>query len=64
MSAFLHHFKFPEMYIILFVFMLSWMFQHDYLDICCFEFLKCICFVFWYLHLCSAIEYVSHGKVL
>ena len=26
-------------------FMLSWMFQHDYFDTCCFEFLICICLV-------------------
>ena len=44
--------------------MLSWMFQHDYLDTYCFECLKCICFVFLYLHLFSAIEHVSHGKAL
>ena len=24
----------------------SWMFQHDYLDTCCFECLVCMCFVF------------------
>ena len=29
-----------------FFFMLSWMFQHDYLDTCCFECLICMCFVF------------------
>ena len=40
------------------------MFQHDYLDTCCFECLICICFVFLYLHLFSAIEHVSHGKAL
>ena len=45
-------------------FMLSWMFQHDYIDTCCFECLICMCFVFLYLHLFSAIEHVSHGKVL
>ena len=27
-------------------FMLSWMFQHDYFDTCCFECLICMCFVF------------------
>ena len=47
-----------------FFFMLSWMFQHDYLDTCCFECLICKCFVFLYLHLFSAVEHVSHGKVL
>ena len=45
-------------------FMHSWMFQHDYLDICCFECLICMCFVFLYLHLFSAIEHVLHGKEL
>ena len=47
-----------------FFFMLSWMFQHDYLDTYCFECLLCMCFVFLYLHLFSAIEHVSHGKAL
>ena len=28
------------------------------------ECLICMCFVFLYLHLFSAIEYVSHGKAL
>ena len=46
------------------IWMLSWMFQHDYLDTCCFECLICMCFVFSYLHLFSATEHVSHGKVL
>ena len=46
-------------------FMLSWMFQHDYLDTCCFECLICMCFVFLYVHLSdSAIEHVSDGKAL
>ena len=45
-------------------FMLSWMFQHDYFDTCCFECLMCMCFVFSYLHLFSPIEHVSHGKAL
>ena len=45
-----------------FFFMLSWMFQHDYLDTYCFECLICMCFVFLYLHLFSATEHVSHGK--
>ena len=47
-----------------FFFMLSWMFQHDYLDTNCFECLICMRFVFLYLHLFSAIEHVSHGKAL
>ena len=47
-----------------FFFMLSWMFQHDYLDTYCFECLICMCFVFLYLHLFRAIEHVSHGKAL
>ena len=46
------------------VFMLSWMFQHDYLDTYCFECLICMGFVFLYLHLFSAIEHVSHGKAI
>ena len=29
------------------VFMLSWMFEHDYLDTCCFECLICMCFVYF-----------------
>ena len=45
-------------------FMFSWMFQHDYLDTCCFECLICMCFIFLYLPLFSAIEHVSHGKAL
>ena len=48
----------------LFLLMLSWVFQNDYLDTCCFECLICMCFVFLYLHLFSAIEHVSHGKAL
>ena len=43
---------------------LSVLFQHDYLDTCCFECLICMCFVFLYLHLFSATEHVSHGKAL
>ena len=38
------------------------MFQRDCLDSCCFECLIRMCFVFLYLHLCSVIEHVSHGK--
>ena len=45
-------------------FMVSWMFQHDYLDTFCFECLIYMCFGFLYLHLFSAIEHVSHGKAL
>ena len=33
--------------------MLSWMFQHDYLDTCCFECFIRMCFVFLSLHLLS-----------
>ena len=47
-----------------FFFMLSWTFQYDYLDTCCFECLICMYFLFLYLHLFSANEHVSHGKVL
>ena len=47
-----------------FVCMLSCMFQLDYLDTCCFECLKCTCFIFLYLPLFSAVEHVLHvGKV-
>ena len=45
-------------------FTLSWMFQHDYLETCCFECLICMCFIFLYLPLFSAIEHVSPGKAL
>ena len=44
--------------------LLSWMFQHDYLDTSWFECLICMCFDFFYLHLFSAFEHVSHGKAL
>ena len=44
--------------------LLSWMFEHDCLNTCCFGCLICMCFVFLYLHLFSATEHVSHGKVL
>ena len=47
-----------------FFFMLSWMFQYDYLDTCCFECHICMCFVVSYLHLFSAIEHVSQRKAL
>ena len=45
-------------------YLLSWMFQHDSLDTCCFERLISMCFVFLYLHLFSATEHVSRGKAL
>ena len=44
--------------------LLSWMFEHDCLDNCCFGCLICTCFVFLYLPLFSAIGHVSHGKAL
>ena len=44
--------------------LLSWMFGYDCLDTCCFGCLICMRFLFLYLHLFSAIEHVSHGKVL
>ena len=53
-----------RVYGFLWFFMLSWLFQHDYLDTCCFGCLICMSFVFLYLHLFSAIEHVSHGKAL
>ena len=42
--------------------LLSWMFEHDCVDTCCFGCLLCMCFGFLYLHLLSATEHVSHGK--
>ena len=39
-------------------FLLSCVFEHDRLDIRCFACLICMCFVFLYLHLFSAIEHV------
>ena len=47
-----------------FFFMLNWIFQHDYLDTYCLECLICMCFVFLYLHLFSAVEHVLHRKAL
>ena len=44
--------------------LLSWMFEHQCLDTHCFGCLICMCFVFLYLHLFSAVEHVSHGKPL
>ena len=44
-----------------FFFMLSWMFQHDYLD----TYLLSVLYArVLYLHLFSTIEHVSHGKAL
>ena len=34
------------------------------LDSCSFGCLLCMCFVFLYLNLFSAVEHVSHGKAL
>ena len=34
--------------------MLSWVFQHDYLDTCCFECLICMCFIVLYFAPVSA----------
>ena len=42
---------------------LSWMFEHGYLDICC-RCHICMCFIFWYLYLFSAVEHVLHRKAL
>ena len=39
-----------------------WMFEHGCLDTCCIGCLICVCFIFWYLCLFSAIEHVSYGK--
>ena len=44
--------------------LLSWMFDHDSLDTCCFGRLLCMYLVFLYLYLFSEMEHVSHGKVL
>ena len=44
--------------------LLSWMFEHDCLDTSYFRCLTCMCFIFLYLHLFSAIQQVSHGKAL
>ena len=41
----------------------SWMFQHDWTPTV-FECLICVCFVFLYLHLFSAIEHVVHEGAL
>ena len=41
--------------------LLSWMFEHDSLDTCCFGVLYAHVL---YLHLFSAVEHVSHGKAL
>ena len=40
-------------------FIVGWLYEHD-----CLECLMCICFIFWYLYLFSAIEHVPQGKVL
>ena len=42
--------------------LLSWMFQHNCLDTCCFECPICMCIVFLYLHLFSAIDRASYEK--
>ena len=49
---------------VLLFFLISWMFERNCLDTCCFGCLICMCCVFLYLHLFSAIEHVSHGKAL
>ena len=54
---FFSFFKYPSL-------LISWMFEHDCLDIYCFGCLLCMCFVFLYLHLFSATEHVSHRKAL
>ena len=52
------------LFVCCFLELLSWMFWHACLGTCCFECLICIHFVFLYLPLFSAIEHVSHEKVL
>ena len=44
--------------------LLSLVFEHGCLDTSCFRCLICICFIFLYLHLFSAVEHVSHGGAL
>ena len=44
--------------------LLSWMFEHGCLDMCCFRCPIHMCFIIWYLYLFSATEHVSHGKAL
>ena len=41
----------------------DWMFQHNCWDASCFECLICMCFVFLYLPLFSAIEHVSRNTL-
>ena len=50
-------FKYPSL-------LLTWMFEYNCLDTCCSGCLICMCFVFFYLHLFSAMEHVSRGKAL
>ena len=47
-----------------FVKLLSWMFQHNWLDTCCFGCLISMCFEFLDLRLLGAIKPVSHGKAI
>ena len=42
-------------------FVFNWMFQHDYLDTCCFECLICMCFVFC-LCICLAQLSMFHSE--
>ena len=57
-------YHFPVFFFFFFFKLISWMFEYDCEDTCCFGCLICMCFVFLYLHLFSAIEHVSHGKAL
>ena len=53
-------------YLVFFFFFLIYCFvgcfERECLGICCFKCLVCMCFVFLYLHLFSAIEHISHGR--
>ena len=45
--------------------LLSWVFENDCLDTCCFWMSYMHVFLYFlYLHLLSAVEHVSHGKAL
>ena len=44
--------------------LLSWIFEHDCLDACCFGYLLCMCFKILYLFLFSPTDQVSQGMAL
>ena len=43
------------LWVLFFFKLLSWMFEHDCSNTCCFGCLMCMCFVFLYLHLFSTV---------